>query len=185
MPPPGSAERRECIFVPGLGQDSFNTGAVVAESIAGTANLSRGRVSALTNTPPAPAGLRAVRTISVDGVRILDVVELDYKDALAVLDANDGTRTEAVPPGFLQTLWYTGYGLALGLRALLPGHKAKSGKAKANLVYGTALMLVLLLAFVWIAASALVVLLSGTEWSDLVPPGSIRRPVWLSSAVWL
>lgn len=157
------------IFVPGLGRDSFNSGAVVAESIARTANLSRGRVSALANTPPASAGLRAVSTISVDGVRILDIVELDYKDALAVLDSSDGTRTEAVPPGFIHTLWYTAYGLALGLRALLPGRKAKSGKAKANLVYGTVLMLVLLLAFVWIAASALVALLSGTQWSTLIP----------------
>ncbi|MEI6623563.1 MAG: hypothetical protein WCP28_16860 [Actinomycetes bacterium] len=157
------------IFVPGLGRDAFNSAAVVAESIACTANLSRGRVTATSDTPPAPAGLRAVRTISVDGVRVLDIVELDYYDALAVLDANDGTRTEAVPPGFLRTFWYTGYGLAVGLRALLPGRTVKSGKAKANLLYGTVLMLVLLLAFIWIAASAAALILSGTRWSVNIP----------------
>ena len=155
------------VYVPGLGQDSLNRAEVVAASIARTASLSRGKVEAISETPPAPRGLRAVRTICVDQVRVLDIVELDYREAMESLDRDRGDGREAVPPGLLQTAFYTAKGVWLGIRALR--RRGKSGKAMANLAVGTLLMLVLVLAFALTLLGVALAVLTATPLGESLP----------------
>jgi hypothetical protein len=151
------------IFIPGLGHDGINAAEVVASSIASEANMGRGVVEAKTSTATAPRGLRAVSTLFADGRRVLDIVELDYRDDLEALDREPLSQREGVPPGLLRTTVYSFSGLWLWMRAIPRGNKA--GMAKAQLLAGALLVFLLCLALVltWVAAVAALVAGTGLE----------------------
>jgi hypothetical protein len=159
------------IFVPDLGRDPLSSTEVVAKSIAAEAGLRAGVVALKDDTAAAPRGMRSVGTVFVDGARVLDVLELDYRDAVEALDADPKTEREGVPPGLIQTLLYTLRGVLLwGTAALRLGKgKSKSRMAKAQLLLGVILAFILLLALLFLIVAAAAALLSGTSLGNSLP----------------
>jgi hypothetical protein len=166
------------IYVPGLGHDRFNNAEIVAKSIAAQADAYRpDSMRAVEDVPPATAGLRAVRTlVDGEGRRLLDVVELDYREALEGLVAEDGR--EGVAPGLIRQGYYAFVGAGLWLRAL--GRPAKDRQAKLQAGLGTAAMLLLLAAFaitlVGVVCSVLVA--AGLGW--FVPDWMVSSAPWVA-----
>lgn len=166
------------IYVPGLGHDQLNSAEVVAKSIAAQADAFRpDSVRAVEDVPPATQGLRAVRTI-VDGQgqRLLDVVELDYREALESL-VSDGGR-EGVAPGLVRQGYYAVIGAGLWFRALSQPGKTRQAKLQAGL--GTAAMLILVGAFLvtLVAVICSTVVAAGFGW--VIPDWLVDSAPWVT-----
>ena len=130
---PIKAASRALVYLPGLGRDQLNSAAVIARSIASSANRDVSGNVAVTEKrgPPAPPGLKAVCTIvanDAEETRLLDVFELDYRDRLNAMDRRNGL--EAAPRGPLQAAVTA----IVALIALVPAltRKNKSRRAKIN-----------------------------------------------------
>ncbi len=166
------------IYVPGLGHDTLNSADIIAKSIAARADAFRSdSVRAMEDTPAATAGMRAVRTlVDTDGTRLLDVTELDYREALEALDREDGR--EGVAPGLFVQAWYTVRGVMLWVVAMRrPG---KSKMAKLQLALGLGGMLMLVAAFLITLVGFLAAALMQTRWDYLVPSWLVDSASWLA-----
>jgi hypothetical protein len=152
------------IFVPGLGHDTGNSAEVIATSIAGSASRYGTSVTVdLEKVPAATPGLRAVGSlVDAAGTRLLDVMELDYRENVEQLDSDDGKQ--GVGPALLVQGAYT----LRAFGAILAGwgKHSKSKRAKFQLAWGTILMLLLGGVFLFTAYGFLATTLdaAGLDW---------------------
>lgn len=175
---PIKAASRALVYLPGLGRDQLNSAAVIARSIASSANRDvAGNVAVTEKSPPAPPGLKAVCTIvanDAEEARLLDVFELDYRDRLTAMDRRNGS--EAAPRGPLQAAVTA----IVALIALVPAltRTNKSRRAKIQLALGLLVtsLLIVWAAYLMIAAiGTLIATATGDTptgfWSFILTPG--------------
>jgi hypothetical protein len=167
------------IYVPGLGHDAINNAEVVAKSIAAHADTYRpDTVRAAEEVPPATAGLRAVRTlVDGEGRRLLDVTELDYREALEALVADDDER-EGVAPGLIRQGYYATVGAGLWFRGLTRHEKNRHAKLQAGL--GTAAMLILVAAFAVTLVGVICSTLVAADLAWVVPDWLADSAPWVA-----
>lgn len=159
------------IFVPGTGYGASNSAESVAISIAAAVDPGRTRVEVKAETPAATRGLRAASTIVVDAHRVLDVVELDYREKMATLD-QDPSSGQAIPPNLFQMVWFTAWGFWRVLAAF--GKGSKGGVARAHLFLGALLVVLLVSAFALTALSVVALLLAGIVDQESWPSWIVR-----------
>ena len=161
------------IYVPGLGHDKLNSAEVVARSLAGTGSEYGAALTvSVDKLPAATAGLTVVATITRGDVRLLDVAELDYREALeALARSGDAEGKEGVAPSLLVQGLYALRGLGLSIAAWR--RKSKSPAAKVQLFLGTAGAVALFGTFLLTLVSFVTTLLMAWD---------IEVPKWLSSS---
>ncbi len=142
------------IYVPGLEPGPANCARRVAEILADEASLGPGTfaVERLDSTFGAPGD--GARIITEDGALVLDVLELDYRPRLAGLAASDGD-TRALLHQLLLALKYLVWAVQLVFGA---GRRAKTGRAKVQILLGFLSAAVLVMLFLVTAATILVAL---------------------------
>jgi hypothetical protein len=166
------------IFVPGLGHDLLNSAEVVAKSVAAQADAYRpDSVRAIEDVPPATAGLRAVRTlVDGEGRRLLDVTELDYREALESLVADDGR--EGVAPGLIRQGYYSVIAAGLWFRAI--GQPGKTRQAKLQAGLGTAAMLIMIGAFLITLIGVVCSTVSAAGLGWVLPGWTVDSAPWVA-----
>jgi hypothetical protein len=162
------------VYVPGLGHDTLNSAEVIAQSIAAKGTGYGAELSSENERPPpATKGLRAVATVSRGSDRVLDVMELDYREALEKLSTSDGK--EGVAPSLFVQGWYAMFGFGLAVKALRQDNK--SLKAQIQLILGTAGAVVLFVSFLLALIGFITTLLMAWD---------VQVPAWASSsAPWI
>jgi hypothetical protein len=193
---PGEVQRAPAtlIYVPGLGHDVNNTAEVIAESIAKNADRYRGAVTAShDDVPPATPGLRAVATIKAGKTPLLDVTELDYREALEGLARNEKADggSEGVTPSLIRQTYYALWGTQKWLAALVRRKNdsqrkgtdetnSKSPMAKFQLLIGLALLLVLTGALAIGLVGVAMTVFTQLGWDAVVPDWLVDPAPWLA-----
>jgi pimeloyl-ACP methyl ester carboxylesterase len=142
------------VYLPGLGPGPANSARRVAEILADEASLGPGTfaVERLDSTYGALGD--GARIISEDGALVLDVLELDYRPGLSGAPAPD-KDTRALLHQLLLALKYVVWAIQLLFGA---GRRAKSGRAKVQILLGFLSAAVLVLLFLVTAVTILVAL---------------------------
>ena len=161
------------IYVPGLGHDKLNSAEVVARSLARTGSEYGDPLTiSVERLPAVTAGLTIVASIARGDSRLVDVAELDYREALeGLVRANDAEGREGVAPGLLVQGLYALRGLGLSIAAWR--RKSKSPAAKFQLFLGTLGAVTLFGTFLLTLVGLVTTLLMAWD---------IKIPEWLSSS---
>lgn len=163
------------IYVPGLGHDALNTADIIAASVAASGSeYGPALIAANETLPPATPGLTAVATIKRGERRLLDVTELDYRQALEGLADDDGK--EGVAPNLFVQSWYAALGLGLSFKAWRA--RSKSRKAQFQLLLGAAGAFTLFAAFLLTLVSFVTTLLMA--WDVPVPELVSSSAPWVA-----
>lgn len=156
------------IYVPGLSRDESMTVEVVAGSIATAADRRGGRI-ATAKSAPAPAGLRAGKTVVEAEERLVDVYELDYRRTFERLDRSANGKEDQAP-GLVGSVYYAAWAAVHWLVALKATHRARTKSLAASFQLFLGLLVVVGLAVVAlsVALAAAVVVVNrvfDTDWN--------------------
>lgn len=169
------------LYAPGLGHHPYNTAENVAAVVARSLDRRRqGTYTTDTDTPAAPRGLRAARTVlGPKGQRLLDVYELDYKHRLEDLDPHGAHAT--IPPGTVAALWDSVTAFVMMRHAA----RRKTKRANAKLQLGLGLVSTVLLFAATVAAVVVAVSGLGFGWhTSLKAKGLAAGEIAAGTALW-
>jgi hypothetical protein len=142
------------MYLPGLGPGAANSARRVAEILADEASLGPGTFAVEKLGSPFGALGDGARIIAEDGALVLDVLELDYRPRLTGAPASDHD-TRALLHQLLLALKSVVWAVQMLFGA---GRRAKTGRAKVQILLGFLSAAVLVLLFLLTAATILVAL---------------------------